>query len=213
MIRAVIFDVDGVLVQSFEANFKFFQDLLVAAGYAAPSRETYTTMFHMTMEDVIRTLIKSDDETEVQRVWTLGKSRRVWYPSELITTPSQYKEVIQQLSRQYSLAIVTSRIRGAVFSLPQLSDLEQLFAVTIYFEDTVQHKPHPEPLLLACKRLAINPTEAVYIGDAHTDIQAAQSAQMKSIAFSQEMLPGADAVTNVFEQIPQHIEQLSKNLR
>jgi len=201
MIRAVIFDVDGVLVQSFEANFKFYQNLLVAAGYAAPSREIYTTMFHMTMEDVIRALIKSDDETEVQRIWTIGKDRRKWYPSELITTPPQYKEVIHQLSTHYSLAIVTSRIRGAVFSLPQLSDLENLFAVTVYFEDTVQHKPHPEPLLLACKRLAINPTEAV-------DMQAAHSAQMRSIAFSPTTLPGADATTDIFEQIPVLIQQL-----
>lgn len=208
MIRAIIFDVDGVLVQSFEANFKFYQDLLAAAGYQAPSRELYTTMFHMTMEDVIRTLIKSDDETEIQRIWALGKSRRAWYPSELITTPPKYKEVIQQLNAQYKLAVVTSRIRGAVFSMPQLSELEQLFAVTVYFEDTVQHKPHAEPLLLACKRLVIDPSEAVYIGDARTDIQAAQSAQMKSIAFSQEPLPGADAATDVFEQLPPLIQEL-----
>ena len=39
MIKAVIFDVDGVLLDSFEANFTFYQNLMKAAGYTAPTRK------------------------------------------------------------------------------------------------------------------------------------------------------------------------------
>jgi phosphoglycolate phosphatase-like HAD superfamily hydrolase len=39
MIKAVLFDIDGVLLDSFETNLKFFQDLLTKAGHRPPTRE------------------------------------------------------------------------------------------------------------------------------------------------------------------------------
>lgn len=114
MIRAVIFDVDGVLIDSFEANLKFFQDLLDQAGYRSPTREEYEKMFHLTMERVIREVVGDQDE-EVKRVWLMGKNRKVRYPNELITTPNSMLEVIRELERRYRLAIVTSRVEGGCF--------------------------------------------------------------------------------------------------
>ena len=49
-------------------------------------------------------------------------------------------------------------------------------------EDVTHRKPHPEPLLLACKQLACKPGEAIYLGDHRRDIESAQNASMLTIA-------------------------------
>jgi beta-phosphoglucomutase-like phosphatase (HAD superfamily) len=54
MIKAVLFDVDGVLIDSFEANLKFFQRLISKAGYTPPTREEYQVAFSMNLRSAIK---------------------------------------------------------------------------------------------------------------------------------------------------------------
>lgn len=58
MIKAVIFDIDGVLIESFEANFKFYQNLISKAGYEPPTRKKFTLFHHFSMMDSIKTYTK-----------------------------------------------------------------------------------------------------------------------------------------------------------
>lgn len=209
MIKAVIFDVDGVLIDSFEANLKFYQDLFKHTGHTPITREKFKDMFHMTMTDVIRNVTKLKDETEIKKIWQMGKDRVVPYPHELITTPKNYDKVLEELNNKYVLGIVTSRIRGGVFKLPQLSRFENHFKAVVYYEDTTKHKPHPQPLLLGVERLGLKPGETVYVGDTEVDIQAAKAAGTKIVIYSKEKLGGADKSTSKFDELPRLIESLS----
>lgn len=210
MIKAVIFDVDGVLIDSFEANLKFFQSLMVYFGYSPPSREVYKKMFHLHMMDVISILTKSKSEEEIKKIWMTGKERsKVPYPDELTSTPKNLETILKALNKDYVLGIVTNRIRNGVYTLPQLAKLKKYFKVVIYYEDTIKHKPDPDPLLLAAKKLAVKPTDTVYIGDQQIDIQAAKAAGMKIIIYSKNKLNGADANTSLFDKLPVLIKALS----
>ena len=71
MIKAVIFDIDGVLLDSFEANLKFFQDLMIKFGYRPPTREEFPPIFHLNMWDAIEALTKSDSEVEIRKIWDI----------------------------------------------------------------------------------------------------------------------------------------------
>jgi HAD superfamily hydrolase (TIGR01549 family) len=208
MIKAVIFDVDGVLIDSFEANLKFFQNLLGFAGYNPPTRDVYRKMFYLPMYDVIKVLINSEDENEIQRIWAMGKKKVVKYPDNLLTTPTNYEKVLKSLSQKYLLGIVTSRVSGSLFKLPQFKNLENLFKAVIYYDDTLKHKPDPEPLLLASKRLNIIPQDSVYVGDTISDIQAAKAAGMKALLYSKVKLNGADIWTADFDKLTQLIASL-----
>jgi HAD superfamily hydrolase (TIGR01509 family) len=209
MIKAVIFDVDGVLIDSFDANLKFYQDLLVHAGYAPLTGKEFIPMFHLPMRGVLKTCIKSDDENEVDKIVLLWKNRVISYPYDLLKSPAGMGSVITGLRKTYILAIVTSRLKGGVFNIPQLVPLEKHIQTTVYFEDTVEHKPDPEPLLLAASKLNIKSAECVYIGDTASDVQAAKSAGMNVILYAQNVLPQADATTFSFAEIPPIIRRLS----
>ncbi|MFH1071862.1 MAG: HAD family hydrolase [Nanoarchaeota archaeon] len=208
MIKSVIFDVDGVLLDSFEANLRFFQDLMRKTGYRPPTREEYPALFHLSMLQVIRVLTKSSDEDEVKKIWKMGKSRSVGYHLELLKHPDGMEDVIQELSKTYTLAIVTSRVKGTVFEASRLAKLKRYFKVTITYEDTINHKPHPEPLLLAAKKLKVSPARAVYIGDVENDVLAARAAGMKVITYSRKKFRGANAGTHLFRKLPALISRL-----
>lgn len=208
MIKAVIFDIDGVLLDSFEANLKFVQDLLKRAGYPAPSRKEFPELFHRPLYDIIKIRTKLTSEEEIKKIWEMGRNREVPYRLELLKTPDGVEEVIKILSHNYDLGIVTSRVREGVFEAPALKKLEQYFKVAVAYQDTREHKPHPEPLLYAAKELKIIPEKSVYIGDVENDVKAGKAAGMKVIIYSKDPVQGADACITRFVELPQCIETL-----
>jgi HAD superfamily hydrolase (TIGR01549 family) len=209
MIKAVIFDVDGVLLDSFEANLKFYQDLMVKAGYRPPTREEFPPLFHLSMMEAIKALTKSASAKEIERIWEMGKSREVKYPIELLKMPEQAESVIDTLNKDFILGIVTSRIKEAVYEVPALAKLEKYFKTAVSYQDTVNHKPHPEPLLLAAQKLNISPNDAVYIGDVENDVIAGKAAGMKVVIYSKNKFGNADICISDFSKLPEVIKSLN----
>ena len=207
MIKAVLFDVDGVLLDSFEANLKFFQDLITQAGYTPPTREEYRELFHLPLVDVLKVHLRLDSPAEIERIANMRRNS-VRYPIELLSMPHNAIQTIVALHKGYTLGIVTSRIRGGVFESPELATLKECFSTVICYEDTKEHKPHPEPLLLALENVGAQPEEAVYIGDSYYDMEASRTAGMKFIYYSDSDLAGTDAVTTIFKDLPKIVKSL-----
>jgi len=208
MIRSVIFDIDGVLIDSFEANLKFLQDMMQHAGYPLPTREKFVDLFSLPLPDIVRTMTGSTDEKAIHKIVIAGRDRIVPYPVSLLAYPERMEEVIRELGGKYLLGIATSRGRTGVYEPPKLAALQAHFKVSVAYEDTKNHKPHPEPLLLAATRLGVQPEECVYVGDAKTDVLAAQAAGMKIIVYSQNSIEGADRMTARFRDIPKLVGEL-----
>ncbi len=199
MIKAVIFDIDGVLIDSFESNLKFFQDIFKTAGYKVPTKSDYKKCFHLSMVHTIKAMAKTDDAKELKRIEKIAhKTAR--HP-ELFKLPEHSDKVIEKLSKKYKLALVTSRIKIGVDSYLNFSKTKKYFKTVVHFGHYKNPKPHPEPLLVAAKKLKVLPSEAVYIGDSLTDIQAAKAAGMKIILYSKKKLPGADFRTSRFKDL------------
>jgi len=83
------------------------------------------------------------------------------------------------------LAVVTAkRHRTVALAFDRFPWLEEQFEVVIAHEDTERHKPDPDPVLEALKRLDARPDEAAYVGDSPFDIRAAKAARTFAIAVS-----------------------------
>jgi pyrophosphatase PpaX len=80
------------------------------------------------------------------------------------------------------LGMVTSKRSATVEMAFKVLPLSDYFEVVITTEQTEHHKPHPEPLLLACDRLGVDPHDAAYVGDAPFDVAAAKAAGLRAIA-------------------------------
>ncbi len=209
VIKAILFDVDGTLVDSSEAHIAFFQRIFQAVGYGIPPKESIRKCFHLSMSDALRTLAADKPTQEVERLLAVGNTVR--YPTELQKVPEHSLQVVRELSKTFSLALVTSRRRIGVESYFTVAPVRDYFSIIVAVEDVVQRKPHPEPLLTAIKRLGVMSKEAVYIGDSPVDGEAAKAAGMRFIACTD--IPGADAYFSSFRELPRLISQLgSKTL-
>lgn len=206
MIKAVLFDIDGVLVDSFDANLQYFTNLLKRAGYRPPTRDEYVSIFPLTVWDSIKELTKSESEEEISRIFEMAKTN-VDYPYHLIEITEDVLDGIHKLEK-YKLGIVTSRVREGFYNNPVLVKLKEHFPLVVTYDDTKKHKPHPEPLLFACNKLGIKPSEAVYVGDQQVDIDAGESAGMKVLLYSKNKFGNPDLFTSSFKEIPELISTL-----
>ena len=202
MIKAIIFDIDGTLVDSHEANISFYQSIFKVAGFKIPDKSLFDNFLHLSMIDTIKTLAPSSED--VEKLWNIGN--QIKYPSQLQKLFPFSQKVISILSHNYKLAIVTNRRKEGVNNYFSLSRLENYFSVIVAVEDVVNKKPHPEPLLLASERLAIKASECVYVGDACVDVLSAKAAGMKVITTNP--LEGADEYFDSFEQLLLKIEKI-----
>lgn len=210
MIKAVLFDIDGVLINTFEANLKFFQDLMKNTGYPEPTREEYRKLFHRTMIDTVGILSKSESKEEVQRIYSLWHDRSFGYPTELVTSPPKMKETIAELSQKYILGLVTSRVKRNIFETDNMKEIEQYFQDIVAVNDTDKHKPDPEPLLLMLEKLEITANEAIYIWDSESDFLAAQAAGMPFILFPRKKVEWVSNIVDNFEELPKMISGIDK---
>ncbi len=208
MIKAVIFDIDGVLLDSFESNYRFMSDLVSHFGYHRPTRKFFSTIFHYSLYDSIRVLTSLTSGEKVKEIAKYGLSNVVNGYIKLQKLPKGGTDTIKNLNKKYSLAIMTTRVRQGVYEIPALMKLRVYFSVICCYEDTKKHKPDPEPLLFVTRKLHIKPVETVYIGDVENDIKAARNAGTRVIIYSKNKIEGADARTSVFKELPQLIAKL-----
>lgn len=206
MIKAVIFDIDGVLLDSFDANLNLFRNILKQAGYKTGlSRQKYRQLYFRTAKDTFK-IVTQGTRQEIEKLMELLHK----YPrsdADFPIIPNSVK-VIKRLTKRYDLALVTARVKAGVDYYLDFTKTRKNFKTVVHFGHYKNPKPHPEPLLVACKKLKVKPSEAIYIGDAHSDIQSAKAAGMKVILFPNRRIKGADGYAKEFLEIPKIIESL-----
>jgi HAD superfamily hydrolase (TIGR01662 family) len=211
MLKAVLFDVDGVLVDSKKANVDLFQSLLIKAGYPKPSEDKILKCFHMSLWQTLEELTGTKDSDEIHRVREIIKDSefRASRDVNLFEFPIKLEEILQELHQKYRLGIVTNRMRIGVDDIFNLREIQHLFDAVITVEKYKNPKPHPEPLLVAIKELEISADEAIYIGDSDTDVEAARLAGMRCIHLSLKKHDDASAGVKEFAELISVIESLA----
>lgn len=186
MIKAILFDVDGVLVDSREAVYKFRKRLFEKAGHADIDEKHIKEGFHLPLKAVIDKALRSkgiSDQEEIDRVYNLSFDPSIREGQDF-KFPKELESTLKDLHSEFKLGIITSRIRLGLDEIFEIMPIEKYFDVIISLDDVENHKPHPEPLEKALRKLGIKANEAVYIGDSDTDILAAHAAGMPSIHLS-----------------------------
>lgn len=208
MLKAVIFDIDGVLIDSRRHNTDYFQRLLTSAGYRRPARSTVDALFHLPLIKVLRTLLPKAKEDEIKRIKSMAAT--VPLAPELLRVTPDVRGFLRNLRPLYKLGIVTSRLHFGLDPVLRSLRTPRLIGAAIGYEDCPTTKPHPEPLLLAAKRLRVAADDAVYIGDAHSDWLAARRAGMRFILFGPEAIVRCRYRARDFEQLGALIAQIAE---
>ncbi|HJW97114.1 MAG TPA: HAD-IA family hydrolase [archaeon] len=205
MIKAVLFDVDGVLIDTKEGNRMSYNHTLKALGKKPLSRKEYTMFYAWPAKRVFAQLLPEKSEKEIAEIINNGM---------LNIVPKYYKydklnphvaETIEKLTGEFMLGVVTNRVTSDILDFFNIRDY---FGAVICLPDVKNHKPHPEPINLALKRLKVRPEEAVYVGDAVSDAEASKAAGVKVIIYRN---PGVKGDYNIrdFGEILKIVEKLN----
>lgn len=207
-IKAVLFDFDGVLLDTKRANTIFYQRLMKVTGYPRPSREETDIVFPMTFLGATGYLTKEKSKRKIMKIWNRWKKLDNLYPIKMVKVPRDAEETIQKLYKNYKVGMVTNRRKVDTEDLYRVSRLRGKFDVVVAFEDCKKPKPDPEPLLTALQRLRMKPSAVVYVGDSDVDVKAARAAGMRIIGYSKKKLLGADLSVSSFAAIPSAVKRL-----
>ena len=184
MIRSVIFDMDGVIVESEPAHVEAEKQILLKHGIRITSEElrNYTgTTAEFEFNDLIR---KYKLNTTAETLFN-EKEDILFKLLEKKTEPTKgVMDMIKNLKQQgFKLAVATSGHRKlARYYLKKLG-IESFFDAVVCAEDITRSKPDPEIFLKAAQRLGVEPSECIVIEDAKFGVEAAKKAGMKAVGY------------------------------
>ena len=175
VLKCVLFDWDGTLLDSFEADAQAYIHMFAALGMKwsiAELKRHYSPNWHHVYRAARLPRAKWE---EADRLWM--KFYRTHQPE---LQPGA-RRVLSALERRFILALVSSGSRARVRRQLREHEVAAMFRTKVCSEDAPRRKPHPAPLRLALDRLHLSPKVCVYIGDAPEDIQMAHRAGMRAI--------------------------------
>lgn len=183
-IKAVLFDLDGTLIDSAPDLGAAADKMRVDRGLSSLSFESYRPMAGAGARGMIGVAFEiSPDHADFP---ALREEFFVNYANCMTDATYAFNGVEELITNLQKIGlpwgVVTNK--AARFAEP-LTSFMPLFASakTIVCGDTTPHaKPHPAPLLEAARRLAIDPTQCLYVGDDERDIIAGLAAGMSTVA-------------------------------
>ncbi len=174
-----LFDFDGTLVDSVELILDSYRYATAAVLGETPSEEVLRSCIGRPLSDAMQTL----DPERAQELTDVYLAHNVTRHDALLARYPGVEELLAGLQADgRTIGIVTSKRRIAVDLALDLLGITTRFDVIVSWEDTDRHKPLPDPLLEALRRLDAAPTDAVYLGDTAWDIRAARAAGVLTAA-------------------------------
>jgi HAD superfamily hydrolase (TIGR01509 family) len=173
--ECVLFDWDGTLLDSFEADAQAYSHMFDALGLTwsmALLKQHYSPNWHRVYRAARIPRARWD---EADRVW------RRFYQKQLPELQPGARQVLRTLERRFTLALVSSGSRTRVRRQLREHGVAAMFRAKVCSEDAPRRKPHPAPLRMALERLRIAPNVCVYVGDAPEDIEMAHRAGVRAI--------------------------------
>lgn len=175
--KAIIFDLDGTLINSLPYHLMAFKDLLLERGLRL-SESKVKSLFGKPSTEIFAELKKHYHFKE--RIEDLREERRDHYFKFIGTKNIVFPGIVETLKKlrlNYKLGLATGS-SYVTYSHSTNKNFQSLFDFTSTVNDVKHGKPNPEQLFLVAKKLKVNPEECVVVGDSVYDGIAAKKAGM-----------------------------------
>jgi phosphoglycolate phosphatase len=186
-ISVIIYDCDGVLIDSRRSNAAFYNHILEKFGLPSLSPQQLAFVQYSTAQEAIDLLFQGTPWREEAQSYQRTIDNRPFL--NLLRLEPHVQEVLATLRPAYRTAIATNRGKSLPLILQELG-LADLFDLTISSYEVEEPKPHPECLLKVVEHFRVEPGEAMYIGDAPVDLLASRRAGVTFVAYKN---PGLEA--------------------
>jgi HAD superfamily hydrolase (TIGR01509 family) len=192
VIEAVVFDLDGVLIQTEELWDEVRERMARDAG-GRYGPEEQRAMMGMSSPEWSRYMHEhvglpgSPDEIAAEVVRRMAERYR-----EQLPLIDGAVEAVERLAAEFTLGVASSSNRPLIDLVLELSGLSPRFRATVSSEEVPRGKPAPDVYLEACRRLGVEPDRAAAIEDSHAGIGSAKAAGLRVIAIPNPSYPPGD---------------------
>jgi beta-phosphoglucomutase len=215
VIRAIVFDFDGVIANSEPLHFRAFRDVLAERGIALAERDYYDRYLGFddvgAFEQIARdrglalTVREIADLTasKALRMEALERDGSVLFPGA--------KEAIERMAAAGPTAIASGAIRAEILRVLEHEQLVRFFRAIVGAEDAPRSKPAPDPYVRAVELLSqalnqpLRASECAAIEDSRWGVESARAAGLRVIGithtYTSDLLGGTDLVIDHLDQL------------
>jgi len=226
MLRAIIFDFNGVIVDDEPLHFQSMRDTVASIGVRITKQEYWTRYLPLDdgscLEAICRDHDRKIDGAERERLLEMKALNYRKLLRDKVPLFSGAVEFVRAAAARYPLALASGARRDEIEAALQAAGLERFFCVIAGAEDFVLGKPHPESYLFALQQLnrklngkdaGILPRECLVVEDSVGGVQGARAAGMRCLALTNtypaESLGAADCIVSSFGEVKiEELEQL-----
>jgi HAD superfamily hydrolase (TIGR01509 family) len=209
VIEAVVFDLDGVLLQSEEVWDAIRAEYVRDRGgrYDAGIQRA---MMGMSSTEWSRYLHDEagvpDDPKEINA--EVVRRMLAAYRERLPLLPGA-EEAVHRLAAHFPLGLASSSNRELIDTVLDVSGLAPYFTATVSSEEVAHGKPAPDVYLEAARRLGVEPTRCAAVEDSHGGIRSAKSAGMRAIAIPNPTYPPGDDALALADVTVRSLDELT----
>jgi HAD superfamily hydrolase (TIGR01509 family) len=210
--RAVLFDWDGTIVNSYGADSRAYLAMFETLGIKwslSDLARHYSPNWYRVYSAARLPRSRGD---EADRIWTLAYNR------ENPRLMPGARQIIRALKRDFVLGVVTSGNRPRVHKQLREFALANYFSTCICCEDAPKRKPHPAPLNLALEQIGLAREECIYVGDTAEDIEMSRRAGVRPIGVLGPFPTAArvraarpDAILRSIRELPRYLQRIDES--
>jgi len=204
MLRAVIFDFDGVITDSEILHLRSFNQVLAQHNIEIATKDYYKDYLGLTDLDLLKLLVDKDLlKLDDQAIISLAEQKKQVF-EKLARTEGRIIEGVRDFLEMLNqnnilMAICSGALRAEIELILDEARLRHFFEVIVSAEQVKKGKPHPEGFLLTLQKLngkttsPILASQCIAVEDSHWGLEAAKAAGMHTLAVTNSY--GADQLT------------------
>ena len=179
-LSAVIFDCDGVMFDSRQANINFYNHVLEHYGVPLMDEDKVAFVHMNTAEESVRYIFDGTPFTDEAQAYRMQMDYTPFI-KDMVIEPG-LKTLLGKLKPRVGLAVATNR-SNTIDQVLEQNGLSGFFDIVVSSLDVANPKPHPESIHKILDFFDIGPDRAVYVGDSVIDLDTARAAEVCFIAY------------------------------
>ena len=203
-LRAVLWDLDGTLVDSGDYHWRSWRDTMRGEGIELPY-EQFLNSFGQRNDRILTNWLGAD--ADPSRIVRIGDAKEALYRElarreGLVVLPGAHAWVTRLHDQGWRQAIASSAPRENVEVMIEVVGIRHLVDAFVSAEDVTKGKPDPEVFLAAASRLHVPPAHCIVVEDAAAGVEAARRAGMKCVGVNAGATLTADVFVRSLADLP-----------
>jgi HAD superfamily hydrolase (TIGR01549 family) len=194
--KGIIFDCDGVIINSRDANVKFYNLILKELGLPNMNKDQEDYVHSHTVYESIKYIVP---EYMFKKALEIGKEISYTAVLDSIRLEDGIIDFLNILKEQGKKCAINTNRTNTMSLILSTYKLEPYFQPVVTAETIKNPKPHPESVFFILKKWSVNPTEVLFIGDSKVDELTAKNVPIDFVSYKNNKLNGVFYISNYRE--------------